>query len=793
MKNTFLLCLVIAFVKSLTGQVQAPCYLHGRLLLETDSSTVQNALIFASPEPIMRSTLSENLPNAYTDSEGRFTLAMKGATTHFRIIRTLGDTIDISLERVDCNSIRDIILPVPSSNDYDGTYMKANVEFVFPEIRLEAYRTNHRAEELPAAVGFIDSLTIAQSDRSSLQQALNTIPGVVMESRGYGGSHRLNIRGSSLRSPFAVRNIKLYLDGIPLTSADGQTPLELIDPEDIQQLEVIKGPAGSLYGNGNGGVLLLKSKVAAPNQHYVSSGFQVASYGGYRWNNSVALGFQTSSLRISHNWQDYAGFRDQEFNRKQQVSLLFKQKISESQRISIYGTYYSGNWGLPGALNEEQAQQQPQSAVPFSMSNNAYLNRERYVAAITHESSWLKHFNERTVISYQKTNKHNPYGTSPANSGYKDERADAISGRTEWSYKQSVNQLSWQVITGAEWQNEQYSILEQNIANSFPTTFKYLYDVGYSQWMTFLTGELAYKKVLTVQGGYSYSKNRQFVRGRNASGFEFDTTITYGSIALPRLATSLQLRDGLYFFHNVSRGASNPTVFEMIDQENNTYNLNLQAERGLSQELGIKQYIPRIGLTYSISVYDFKLEDAILPTTITSGPNAGIQLYDNIGSTNQQGLEWALQWKVDDIYRQLDIRLWNNGTLNHYRFGDYIVNESSLLDNALPGVPAAQVTSGIGVGSKVWNISITDYWFDKTPLNNANTVWSNPYHLLNIYADYTLHVRRSWELQFSAGVNNALNTSYTSYYALNAFGSKFFNPAANRNFFAGIRLCYHFR
>jgi iron complex outermembrane receptor protein len=311
--------------------------------------------------------------------------------------------------------------------------------------------------------------------------------------------------------------------------------------------------------------------------------------------------------------------------------------------------------------------------------------------------------------------------------------------------------------------------------------------------MTFLTGELAYKKVLTVQGGYSYSNNQQFVRGRNASGFEFDTTITYGSIALPRLATSLQLHDGLYFFHNVSRGASNPTVFEMIDQENNTYNLNLQAERGLSQELGIKHYIPRIGLTYSISVYDFKLEDAILPTTITSGPNAGIQLYDNIGNTNQQGLEWALQWKVDDIYRQLDVRLWNNGTLNHYRFGNYVVNESSLIDNALPGVPAAQVTSGIAIGSKHWNISITDYWFDKTPLNNANTVWSNPYHLLNIYADYTLHIRRSWELQFSTGINNALNTSYTSYYALNAFGSRFFNPAASRNFYSGIRLCYHFK
>lgn len=788
MKNIISLWLALLASIPFIAQVQAPCYLYGRVLLESDSSVVANALVFASQIPLTQDTPTQNLPNAYTDSEGRFTLAMKGASSYFRIVRTSGDTIDLQLEPANCNSIRDILLHVPMSNTF--TYMQANVEFIFPEIRLEAYRTNQRPEEIPAAVGFIDSLTLAQNDRSSLQQALNTIPGVVMESRGYGGSHRLNIRGSSLRSPFAVRNIKLYLDGIPLTSADGQTPLELIDPEDIQQLEVIKGPAGSLYGNGNGGVLLLKSKEVAPDEYRITSGFQAASYGGYRWNNTVAMGFKTSSLRIAHNWQDYGGYRQQEFNRKQQVSLRFNQKLSESQRLSVFGTYYTGNWGLPGALTAEQALLEPQSAVPFAITNNTYLNRERYVAAITHEASWLKYFQERTIISYQKTTKRNPYGTSPGNSGYKDERADAISGRSEWSYKQAIDQLSWQLITGVEWQNEQYSILEQSIFNSYPANFKYLYDVGYSQWMAFLTGEIEYKQVLTVQGGYSLSNNQQFVRGRNAAGFTFDTTTTYGSVVLPRLATSLQLHEGLYLFHSITRGAANPTVFEMIDQENNAYNLNLTSEKGLSQEIGIKQYIPLIGLTYSLSVYDFKLEDAILPTTLTTGPNAGIQVFENIGSTRQQGAEWSVQYNVNHIYEDLNLRMWNNGSLNRYRFDNYSIDETSLLGKSLPGVPLAQVSSGLSIGGDSWNISITDLWFDKVPLNNANTVWSNPYHLLNIYTDYTVNISTSWQIQLSGGINNALNANYTSYYALNGFAGRYFNPSAKRNFFGGLRISY---
>jgi iron complex outermembrane receptor protein len=294
----------------------------------------------------------------------------------------------------------------------------------------------------------------------------------MMESRGYGGSHRLNIRGSSLRSPFAVRNVKMYLDGIPLTGADGQTPLELIDAADIASIEVIKGPAGSMYGSGNGGVLLLKSPTIDSGKVIMQSGFQAASFGGYRANTSVSAGFKTSEMRVSHNWQEYAGYRDQEFNRKQQVSLTLKQQLNANQQLNIWGTYYKGNWGLPGALNKAQADTLPQQAVPFSILNNASLERERWVGAISQSGNWGCHFDHLITLNVHRTNKVNPYGTSAPNSGYKDENSNSLTGRAVGRYKNAWQQFHFMAQAGAEWQVETYSILEQTILAGEPQTFK---------------------------------------------------------------------------------------------------------------------------------------------------------------------------------------------------------------------------------------------------------------------------------------------------------------------------------
>ena len=90
----------------------------------------------------------------------------------------------------------------------------------------------------------------------SILSALNITPGVSMEERS-PGSYRLNIRGSSLRSPFGVRDVKIYLNEIPLTDPSGNTYLNQLSFYNFNSIEIIKGPASSLYGAGIGGAMLI--------------------------------------------------------------------------------------------------------------------------------------------------------------------------------------------------------------------------------------------------------------------------------------------------------------------------------------------------------------------------------------------------------------------------------------------------------------------------------------------------------------------------------------------------------
>ncbi|HET9485816.1 MAG TPA: Plug domain-containing protein, partial [Chryseosolibacter sp.] len=148
------------------------------------------------------------------------------------------------------------------------------------EIVIEAYENNRRLDEVPASIGFLNGADLQRYNNTSILPAVNIVPGVRMEERS-PGSYRFSIRGSSLRSPFGVRNVKAYWNGLPFTDGGGNTYLNLLDFSSIGTLEVIKGPGGSLYGAGTGGVLLIKSPEVRGDQIQASTVF--GSYGLQRY------------------------------------------------------------------------------------------------------------------------------------------------------------------------------------------------------------------------------------------------------------------------------------------------------------------------------------------------------------------------------------------------------------------------------------------------------------------------------------------------------------------------------
>src|SRR4051812_29482066 len=185
------------------------------------------------------------------------------------------------------------------------------------EVIIQAYTAGKPLNEVPASVGYLSGADLNRYNNTSIVPAANSIPGVRMEERS-PGSYRFSIRGSLLRSPFGVRNVKFYWNGLPLTDGGGNTYLNLIDFNSVGSMEVIKGPGGSLYGAGTGGVVLLNSPLVKQGQSELSA--LVGSYGLHRLQLSHQLHSKNFNLRLQYANQNYDGYREQTAMSRQSVN-----------------------------------------------------------------------------------------------------------------------------------------------------------------------------------------------------------------------------------------------------------------------------------------------------------------------------------------------------------------------------------------------------------------------------------------------------------------------------------------
>jgi len=126
------------------------------------------------------------------------------------------------------------------------------------EVTIRAFEQNRKASLTASTVKIIDRNVAEMHNKTSFVHAFNTITGVRMEERS-PGSYRLNIRGSSLRSPFGVRNTKVYWNDLPFTDPGGNTYFNQFAYNNFSSIEIFKGPAGSMYGAGTGGLILINN------------------------------------------------------------------------------------------------------------------------------------------------------------------------------------------------------------------------------------------------------------------------------------------------------------------------------------------------------------------------------------------------------------------------------------------------------------------------------------------------------------------------------------------------------
>src|SRR6185312_8151578 len=181
-------------------------------------------------------------------------------------------------------------------------------------IIVTAYEQNRSLIDVAAPVSVIGQAQLNRFSNLSILPALNMTPGVSMEERS-PGSYRLNIRGSSLRSPFGVRDVKIYLNDIPLTDPSGNTYLNQLSFYNFNSIEIIKGPTSSLYGAGIGGTMLIHTLPANWKQG-ISLDYTTGSFNTNNINVNVKAGDADDKNSFNYSHQTSNGYRQQAKMRK---------------------------------------------------------------------------------------------------------------------------------------------------------------------------------------------------------------------------------------------------------------------------------------------------------------------------------------------------------------------------------------------------------------------------------------------------------------------------------------------
>jgi iron complex outermembrane recepter protein len=658
------------------------------------------------------------------------------------------------------------------------------------EVRVRGFETGRDRLTVPASVSLLRQRDLQRFSNTSLVPVVNTVPGVRMEERS-PGSYRLSIRGSLLRSPFGIRNIKTYWGDFLLTDAGGNTYLNLVDMNTAGSVEIIKGPAGSIYGTGTGGVVVLESPQypakadTAKGKNDFSVQLTGGSYGQFSQNLRWQHIGKKASWQISQGHFQADGYRDNSRMRRDIIQGSTSILTGKHNRINAFLLLSNLGYRTPGGLTLAQQEANPRQSRPATPTLPSALDQKAGVynktALLGLSDDWQISEQWQFVIAATTafTGFENPFITN-----YEKRKETNIGLRSKIIYNSQWGRVGIKWINGFEWQNGYYTIDSTGNNKGVPDANLVRDKVKASQRFIFSQAEFQFTPKLLLQAGISlndFSYQLERIIGNPQNG---NVPVDFSVQAAPRLAISYLLNKSIALHASVSKGFSPPSLAE-IRPSAGGFSTDLQAEQGWSYELGLKGSVIRSRWQFELSFFQFDLQDAIVRRTNA----AGAEYFINAGGTKQQGVELFTEGYLINNPAGKGIsyfRLWSTVTLSEFYFKDYKVNNVSYDGNELTGVPRQVILAGADISFlRHFYLNGTFNYTSRLPLTDANDVYALAYRLWQF--------RLGWQKQFGkhklelfAGVDNLADEQYSLGNDLNAFGRRFYNPAPVRNYYGGL-------
>ncbi|WP_439696265.1 TonB-dependent receptor [Mucilaginibacter sp. AW1-7] len=655
-------------------------------------------------------------------------------------------------------------------------------------VTVHGYLSEQPVLSVPASVSVLGAAQLKLQPDNSFVTALNTVPGIRAEERS-PGSYRLSIRGSLLRSPFGVRDVKIYFDEIPLTDAGGNTYLNAIDIGSIGSIEILKGPDGSLFGANSGGVVSLSSINRYNDGSYLTAGVNTGSYGLFHEKVTLQQRSGANLFNISQSFQTYHGYRQHSDMHRNYIQLADKWNYSGKNELKVLGLYSNLAYQTPGGLNLAQftanptLARQPTATLPGAIQQQIGITTKMYLGGLTNEYHLSDRIRNVLSVFGSHVDFANPFITN-----YEQRKENTYGLRTYFELAGNHQEnLDWKADLGIEWQQTNSLISNYGNKKGVKDTTQTSDNIHTNQHFIFGRYSADLFKRLHAEAALSlnwYDYDFKNIYPLNQSGF---TNRNFTPQLMPRLALSYQLTNNFIWRASVSRGYSTPTTAE-VRPTDNIVNTSLQAQTGWNYETGFRLRNQDETLLLDASVFYYRISNAIVRRL-----NADeTEHYINAGGTNQPGFElsftdWIIRQNSTHFIRGLQFN--ESYTYSGFTFRDYTATSTSYSGNRLTGVPRHVFVSSLQLKFPAdLSLFAQHNYTSKIPLNDANTIYAGHYNLLQARVSWQPTIGHKTRLEIFAAADNILNQKYSLGNDLNAVGNRYYNASPLRNYNVGMNV-----
>ena len=623
-----------------------------------------------------------------------------------------------------------------------------------------------------SSVGTLSPTDLNGTDGLSLEQSMNTIPGVDMQSRTPWGGQRIFIRGYypavGNNANFNGYGYQEFINNVPVTDASGSTIMDDIDFSTLGSVEVIKGPASSLYGSPIGGSVNMWTRKPEPNETGIDQQVLGGSNGLMRTNTVFHTADDNSDIFVNYGHQTYDGFRPHDASKKDYLVFAGDFEPSTNQTLSTYFSYSRSYEELAGELDSAVFYNREAVSDSNYLANGSHVQIESFRAGVTDNYKISEHFSNMTTVFGSGHTLGQPFAH-----GFTDYNQFNFGARSVFGYEDRWGEVGIHGTLGAMTQRSNVTsdgifIVPAPIPNppSFPSTMEdyAINSFAFTEWMFALPSEF------TVTLGGSLIWNEFGIRNMlNSSSKVYNgSTITYGTLPAsfaPRASLLKMLTDDISGYVSVSSGYTPPLLSNII-ANNGTVDAGLKPEHAVQYEIGSKGNLMDKVWTYQVAVYDMEINNQLVSQTVNT-----VTFTTNAGKQRNQGEELLLSYfysgDKDAIISH--INPWVSFTHIDAKYVDFKSNnnnDSTTVDysnNKAAGVVPNQLAINLDVAANGGLYLHGTYtYMDKAPVTFDNANFMKSFSLLSAKIGWEKSIDQHWILNLLAGGDNLLaNTYYT--------------------------------